>query len=161
MENKLKINTYHVGQIITSHPRWYIVPLTIFFYAAASAPMLITPNGRHQKNGENQSCVRDFTVVALTIFQLNYCFPGEPTRQHLLPQTEFHPSCTSAHTTTLRSSGDSEKTVRNYRVFAILQLSRSPFFSIKLLIRGKRAIRDIAAHWPALAPPPAPPAFLC
>ena len=56
----------------------------------------------------------------------------------------------------MRSShrnGDAKRTVRINCFFAILQLSRSPFFQLNRCIWSHRAIRDISAHRCIFAPP--------
>jgi hypothetical protein len=54
--------------------------------------------------------------------------------------------------------GDAKKMVRINCLFAILQLSRSPFFQLNSCIWGHRATRDISAHRRIFAPPPSWPA---
>jgi hypothetical protein len=57
-------------------PLIFHAPNNIFLRRRRSSHAIITPNGRRQKNGENQSRVRDFTVVALTIFSIKSLYSG-------------------------------------------------------------------------------------
>jgi hypothetical protein len=54
--------------------------------------------------------------------------------------------------------GRRKKTVRINCLFAILQLSRSPFFQLNRCVWVKRAIGDISSHRPIFAPTLPPPA---
>ena len=110
-------------------PLIFRAPNNIFLRRRRSSHAIITPNGRRQKNGENQSPRRDFTVVALTIFSIKSLYSG-PSRDpwYLCPQTDFCPAAFAAHSRLLRTSRDEKRTVRNDWFLMIFHFFYSPFF---------------------------------
>ncbi len=112
-------------------PLIFRAPNNIFLRRRRSSHAIITPNGRRQKNGENQSRVRDFTVVALTIFSIKSLYSG-PSRDplYLCPQTDFRPAAFAARSRLLRTSRDEKRMVRIHCDLTFLQFFYSPFFQL-------------------------------
>jgi hypothetical protein len=75
-----------------------------------------------------------------------------------MPVTIFFSTAAAARTRSSHRTGDAKKTVRINYLFAILQLSRSPFFQLNRCVWVERAIGDISSHRPSFAPTLPPPA---
>ena len=140
-------------------PLIFRAPNNIFQRRRRSSHAMITPNGRRQKNGENQSRVRDFKVVALTIFSIQSLYLGlSRDPWYLCPQTDFRPAAASDRSCLLKRSSGEKRTVRNERVLMIFHFFYLPFFQLNCYFWSDRVIRDISAHRRIFAPPPPPPA---
>jgi hypothetical protein len=155
-------NTNHGGKIVTSRPRWYHVPLNIFFSTATAARTQSSHRTGDAKNTVRNNCV--FTILQLShspFFQFNRYFWGEPASHHI---SSHRPNFTPPPLPPARLHFYQTATAKKrWDTIAYLQFHSSRthhFFQFNRSFWGEPASHHISSRRPNFAPPPLPPARL-